>query len=583
VKIGEAYVELSAKGAKLDQDFKKAQTVSKAAADKIERDFKGPQSAMAKLGGSVNAARMQFLAIAAAISGVTAVIASSVKATIQHRDAIGKMSKATGIAVETLSAMEFVAERSGSSLASFTTGYRRLVTNMEDSTRGLKEAQRNFEGLGIRVTDTNGNLRDGMSVFLEVAEKMKGLQNEAERSALAIKLFGRSGLDLVPMMKEGASGIQALISEAERLGIVFSKEAAEQAEDAADAITNYTSAIRGLKEQLASRLLPELTAFISLLTGSTPGNATIKAQLEKQIALYDKLASGINLRNLFTPGSLREQSDFYKTLLSNLDILEKAEDERAKKAADAKAADEDAAAEALELEAKKKAALEALAKAQQEAYNARIKQLNGLITQEQALANVQENVKLRQGRIGAIKAPTATGGDIIGIQSISNETARGLADMQDNIASFADRAMISLDIWGNWSNMLNRMQSSWADSIGEWIRGAKSFGDAMADVFEGILDAFINTLAEMAAQQMAYGFASLFSDVASAGSKLTSAPATGGSIGVRYTPGMAGGPSSTTININAVDAGSFANLVERNPDAIISVVQSNAAYKGVLR
>jgi hypothetical protein len=53
-----------------------------------------------------------------------------------------------------------------------------------------------YEKLGVKVTDANGQLRDSQAVFADTIIALKGIQNQAERDALTMEIFGKSGQDL---------------------------------------------------------------------------------------------------------------------------------------------------------------------------------------------------------------------------------------------------------------------------------------------------------------------------------------------------------------------------------------------------
>ena len=47
-------------------------------------------------------------------------------------------------------------------------------------------------------------------ILLETADKFKGLPNGVDKTAIALKLFGRSGKDMIPVLNLGSKGIQEL-------------------------------------------------------------------------------------------------------------------------------------------------------------------------------------------------------------------------------------------------------------------------------------------------------------------------------------------------------------------------------------
>jgi len=204
------------------------------------------------------------------------------------QDKIAKASKATGIAVKSLSSLGFVAERSGASLDAVTIGLRTMIKRAADASYGLKTAERSFEQLGIQVTDANGNLKEGNALLLEIAESFKRETDATKKAALAQEIFGRSGLDLIPMLNEGKEGIEALQKRAEELGITFDEKTAAKAEEFRDRVTDLNTALNGLKFQLVTNVTP---ALVEMFETMTTGITDVKK-------FYDQVSEVLTLRLL---------------------------------------------------------------------------------------------------------------------------------------------------------------------------------------------------------------------------------------------------------------------------------------------
>jgi hypothetical protein len=313
-------IKTTEKGTSIKQlagDYKKQVKGMERQADKSHRN----------IGASLKKMQAGYLAVIGAVGGVVAGLVSAINSTATHRDEIAKLSKATGVAVETLSAYQFVAERSGTSSEAVARGLGRLSRNMNDASDGLKTYTRAFDAINVQYQDSQGNLRRAEDVILDIAEAFKEEENATKKAAIAQQLFGRSGIELVPMLNAGKEGIQELITEAERLGIVFDKEAAEQAEAYADAMTNFKTALQGVKEQLASGLLNDLTVLMNLFTGSTPSEITQIAVLEEKIQqIDDHLANWKPLDSVFYSKNALKQER--AQLQFSLDILRSTRQER---------------------------------------------------------------------------------------------------------------------------------------------------------------------------------------------------------------------------------------------------------------
>jgi TP901 family phage tail tape measure protein len=190
---------------------------------------------------------------------VTAAFGAIVFKTTQLGDTYDKMSKRTNVAVETLSALGYAAKISGADLDTVEKSLRYLARGMDDMAMGVGEAKDAFEYLDIAVTDTEGNLRPTIDVLKEAATKLATMTDETKQISLATDIFGaRYGTQLLPLLKEGGAGIEALMKKARELGVVMSTEAAEKAAEFNDRLTDLKESVGGMGRDIGSVLIPPL-------------------------------------------------------------------------------------------------------------------------------------------------------------------------------------------------------------------------------------------------------------------------------------------------------------------------------------
>jgi TP901 family phage tail tape measure protein len=216
-----------------------------------------------------NSAKIKKMGIVMTAAGglIVAGLGKMISSATKLGDTFNKMSIRTGASTKMLSALRFAAQQSGASLEIVEKGFTRLSKNMFDSTLGLAEAKRGFEALGITVTDNNGELKATDAVFLELAEKFKGMKDGAEKSAIANTIFGRSGVQLIPILNQGKEGIAKLTEEAERLGIVFSTDDAQAAADLTDDMNSLSKSFEGAFKTLSVQMMPILSGIANSITG----------------------------------------------------------------------------------------------------------------------------------------------------------------------------------------------------------------------------------------------------------------------------------------------------------------------------
>jgi phage-related protein len=141
-----------------------------------------------------------------------------------------------------------------------------------------------FQELGISIRDAGGQVKSTETLMKELADRFAQLPDGAEKSALAVQLFGRSGAQLLPLLNGGAEGIKNLGDEATRLGIVFTKEQAVIAEGMNDALEALQAGVRGTRAQIGILFAPTITEAARALQ---------KVIEDNRVAITDFVRGGI--------------------------------------------------------------------------------------------------------------------------------------------------------------------------------------------------------------------------------------------------------------------------------------------------
>ena len=208
------------------------------------------------------------LAMAGLATGVVAVGGAILKVTrdvARHNDEIAKMSSRIGASTEALSQYEFVAKRSGIEFRTLTMGWQRMTRRISEAAQGMGEARGALKELNLSAAALNSLAPEDQ--FEAIAEAMQGVNGQADKVRLSMKLFDSEGVALVQTMADGAAGIRALREEADELGLTLTGEAAAAAEAFEDQITNLTARTDALKKAFAEGLIVELGNFEDAISG----------------------------------------------------------------------------------------------------------------------------------------------------------------------------------------------------------------------------------------------------------------------------------------------------------------------------
>ncbi|WAC72357.1 phage tail protein [Roseateles sp. SL47] len=256
---------------------------TKTAFDSIKRGLGG----LTDTAKSVNGV-LANLGVAVSVAGLTAMV----KSAIDTGDALDEMSQRVGVSVETLSVWKPAAEQSGVSGESFEKGLRKLSTTMLEAATGSEDAARGFSAVGVEFKNQDGTLRATDQVLLDLAERFKAMPDGAEKTALAVQLFGKSGAELIPFLNQGRDGINELAAEMQALGVQMSSETAAQAGNFNDALDKLKLATTSIGNQIIASLLPALNDMAGGMVESAKQGGTLRAILDGVVLVLKTLALG---------------------------------------------------------------------------------------------------------------------------------------------------------------------------------------------------------------------------------------------------------------------------------------------------
>lgn len=244
IRAGRAFVELFADDTKLVRGLR--------AAERKLRAF----------GASISRLGRQMMGIGVAM---LTPLASAGKAFAAMGDSVAKMAKRTGFSTEALFALSFAAQQSGTNIEDFEKGVHRMQRTITDAGMGMKSAQEALGLLGLSYKQLAGLSPEDQ--FKLIGDRLSQIKDPTTRAAVAMMVFGRSGTALLPMLEKGAAGLEALMQEAKRLGLVIRSQDAKAAEDLTDTMGRLWKVVRMTAFQVGAALAPALQKMAGWVTG----------------------------------------------------------------------------------------------------------------------------------------------------------------------------------------------------------------------------------------------------------------------------------------------------------------------------
>lgn len=220
------------------------------------------------LGTAAKVGATAIAAVGTAAAAATTALVKQAGEVASYGDNIDKASQKLGISAEAYQEWDAVLQHSGTSIDSMGIGMKTLATA---AASGAEE----FQKLGISQKEAASMSRE--ELFSRTITALQNVTNENERAQLAQKLFGRSAMELGPLLNTSAADTQAMKDRVHELGGVMSNEAVKAAAAYQDNLQDMTTAMDGVKRNIVSEFIPGLSslmaAFTDILAGDDPGEA----------------------------------------------------------------------------------------------------------------------------------------------------------------------------------------------------------------------------------------------------------------------------------------------------------------------
>jgi hypothetical protein len=186
-------------------------------------------------------------------------IASFIESQIELGSVINDTAEKLGLGTDELQRFQFAAGLSGVNAEEAGRALGFLNKNMGEALAGNKESVQQFAELGIAIKDGKGDVRELGDMIPEVADAFAKMGSDQERTATAMKLFGKSGASLLPLLKQGSGELSKLNEEFTELGLGIDDDFIKKADEAGDKIDTMKLGFRALKTRLAAEFLPTIT------------------------------------------------------------------------------------------------------------------------------------------------------------------------------------------------------------------------------------------------------------------------------------------------------------------------------------
>jgi len=293
IKAGQAYVEISTQKGLFDKGLAAVQKSMKSFANSAKFVGGGVAAGVGGAQKALGAFSSKVFNLKNALVGSFAVagIAKLVSNFADAGSAIDDMSQRTGMTAESISALGYAAKLSGSSIEDVEKASRTLGKTIVAAADGNKAASETFKALGLSVEQIKGMSPEQQ--FLALSEQISKIPDQATKATTAMKVFGKSGASLLPMMAEGSKGIEDMMTEAGHMGQVMSGEDASAAASLGDALDVLWGSIGAVSNAIGATLAPMILGLVDEITGYVVAVVQWIDRNREMIVVAAQVAAGI--------------------------------------------------------------------------------------------------------------------------------------------------------------------------------------------------------------------------------------------------------------------------------------------------
>ena len=252
--LGSLVVSLEANIAKFTSDMGKAAAIAEARARQIDKSIGLVKTGLASIG------------LGFTFGATFDTLKNKIEGAIASAAGLQQLSERTGATVEALSGLSAIAKLSGTDTETLATGLQKLSKSMVDAQNGGKKTSASFAAIGISVKDLAGKGPD--QVFQMVAKALANYQDGAEKVVIAQNLLGKSGANLLPVLKD--------LADAGDLQVKVTAAQAQMADEYEKNQVRLKVSTEAIFRVIGMELVPVFNAFTKALLDAQNANDGVR-------------------------------------------------------------------------------------------------------------------------------------------------------------------------------------------------------------------------------------------------------------------------------------------------------------------
>ncbi len=216
-------------------------------------------------------------------------IVEGIHGSIEAMDQLGKTAQKVGIPVEELSKLSLAAKLTDTSMETLASTTVKLSKNLELIQGGKGgNAGAAFKAIGVSAVDASGKLKEPQQVIADIVEKFHNMKDGANKTAIALAIFNKTGAEMIPFLNQGKQGLEEAAALQEKFGLT-TQAAADQSQNFNDNLTILKAAFQGLFQKIAIEMLPALNDLTNAVVSFVAEGGAAEAIGKSITDVFDRM------------------------------------------------------------------------------------------------------------------------------------------------------------------------------------------------------------------------------------------------------------------------------------------------------
>ena len=230
-------------------------------------------------------------------------VTNGINALLEKADGIDALAKRFDLTAEAVQSIQYAADQSGASAEAMFIGLKKVSMAQQEALGGNKDLAAAFSNLGISIDDLKTKTFE--QIFFQIGKNVNGASLATVKLDDAIKVFGKSGDQVLGAMRDGFAEVA---EGAKAAGVVIANETVSRLAKANDELAK-------LKKQaivIAGEAAAPATSAISRMDEAMNVAATLRAQRSLFQNTIDDLSGLGTWSDIFGALSVKPSAKFFE-------------------------------------------------------------------------------------------------------------------------------------------------------------------------------------------------------------------------------------------------------------------------------